>query len=62
MTPEQAIEYLDTLGRRHGLDGLTKQQRTFWIAGLHRHPETINDFIRRAELNIEQAAADKEAA
>jgi hypothetical protein len=54
MTPEHAVEYLETLSRRHGLAGLTKQDRADIVADLRRHPDTIHRFIHEAEERIER--------
>jgi len=59
MTPEQAVAYTEALCRHHGLGGLAVSDRAETIRSLHENPDIINDFVRRAELNIEQAAARK---
>ena len=60
MTPEQAVAYTEALCRHHGIDsGLTPAAREEAIRSLHAHPGIIDDYVRRAELNIEQAAARK---
>jgi hypothetical protein len=56
VTPEHAVEYLETLSRRHGLGELTQQERASIIADLHRHPDTIHRFIHEAEERIERTA------
>lgn len=57
MTPEHAVAYIQCLTRRHGFDGMDPHQRLTTIQALRDNPDIIDDFVRRAELNIEQAAA-----
>jgi len=61
MTPEDAVEYLETLCRRHGIQSYKNdEERAITIDALRDNPDIIPDFIRKGELNIERVAADKE--
>ena len=60
MTPEHAVEYLETLSRRHGLGGLSEKDRAATIAMLWEHPDIIHRFIRESEARIEQVSQNKE--
>jgi len=60
MTPEQAVAYTEALSRRHGLGELSPVQREETIRSLHENPDIIREFVARAELNIEQAAARRD--
>jgi len=63
MSPENAVEYLETLCRRHGIRSYdNEQERRQTIDALRDNPDIIPDFIRKGELNIERVAAKREAA
>jgi Tfp pilus assembly ATPase PilU len=57
VSPENAVAYLETLCRRHGIRSYdTEQDRRQTIDALRDNPDIIQDFIRRGELNIERVA------
>jgi len=59
VTPEHAVQYLETLSRRYGLGDLAQDERDHWVKSLSNNPDLIKKFISQAELNIEKAAAMK---
>lgn len=63
MRPENAVAYLETLCRRYDIQCYEREEeRVITISALYDNPDIINDFIRKGELNIENLAAEKEAA
>lgn len=56
MTPEDAVAYVETLSRRHGLGELTPTHRARVISDLRAHPDIIRKFIEQSEARIEQAS------
>ena len=61
MSPENAVAYLETLCRRHGIQSYKNdEERAITIDALRDNPDIIPDFIRKGELNIERVAHEKE--
>jgi hypothetical protein len=60
MRPEDAVAYVETLCRRHGLGVPDNGPEV--MKALADEPHIIRRFIHEAELSIERAAERKEAA